>query len=81
MTLTILVFGELSRKINSDRFAISTNLPISARDLLDLIEILKPEFGHLINYCSIASNGVFISEYKLITTAEEIALLPPVSGG
>jgi len=81
MYITILVFGELKKRINSDRLTISTDLPISAVELLKLVESLKPELGYLLKYCSLATNGELANTQTLIQANEEVALLPPVSGG
>lgn len=81
MNLTVLLFGDLKKRINADRLIISTDLPILSSDLLKLIETLKPELNSILKYCSIACNGNLVGSQTLIYQKDEVALLPPVSGG
>lgn len=81
MVLTVLVFAEIKKKLQCDRIFISTDLPILVEDLLFLIIKLKPELKGLIQTCAVAANGQVVEKNTFIYSTDEIALLPPVSGG
>jgi MoaE-MoaD fusion protein len=81
LNVTVLVFAELKKRLKSDKIILSTELPISVAHLLDIFGTLRPEIRDLISSCSVALNGQMVDKKFLVYPNDEIALLPPVSGG
>jgi molybdopterin converting factor small subunit len=79
--LEILMFAGLKAKLHTNRLMISTETPLSVKKLLDLIISLHPNLSEFINKSLVACNGQVVELSKLITEKDEIALLPPMSGG
>jgi len=80
MTVTILAFG-----IAKDIFGASTitvDLPgnSSAADLKAVLEDLYPRLKQIASYL-LAVNNEYAGDDLFITERDEIAVIPPVSGG
>ena len=74
MTLVVLLFAELRKKAGSDRLILTLSQPVTAAELVQVVIQLRPELNGLAQRCSVSRNGE-------INVSDEIALLPPVSGG
>lgn len=82
MTLTVLLFAELQKRAQSDTLIVSIeDCSIVAEDLLDHVARLKPEIADLTRYCVLAANGRVVGKNAVLHAHDEIALLPPASGG
>jgi molybdopterin converting factor subunit 1 len=80
MVITIKLFG-IAAEHAGER---SIQLEVSNQcDLLELQEKLKTSFPKLesIVHFSIAVNRAYVKDNRLIKSEDEIALIPPVSGG
>lgn len=80
-SLEILLFAGLKANFHTNRLMISTETPLSVKKLLDLIISLRPDLSEYINASLVACNGQVVEISKVITEKDEIALLPPMSGG
>jgi molybdopterin converting factor small subunit len=81
MTLVVLLFAELRKKAGSDRLILTFSQPVTAAELVQVVIQLRPELNGLAQRCSVARNGEIIALEDKINVSDEIALLPPVSGG
>lgn len=81
MTLVVLLFAELRKKTGSDRLIMTLSQPVTVAELLQMVIRLRPELNGLAQRCSVARNGEIIALEDIINMSDEIALLPPVSGG
>lgn len=82
MTLTVLLFAELQKRAQSDKLIVSIEeSSIVAEDLLDQVARLKPEIAEMTRFCLLATNGQVVGKNAVIHAHDEIALLPPASGG
>lgn len=81
LTLTVLLFAKLRELAGTDR--VSVTVPDGAT-----VSLLKQELGKrfpaamtLLERSVIAVNHEFAAEERVLTEADEIAVIPPVSGG
>ena len=81
MTLVVLLFAELRKKAGSDRLILTLSQPVTAAELVQVVIQLRPELNGLEQRCSVSRNGEIIESEDKINVSDEIALLPPVSGG
>ncbi len=81
MTLVVLLFAELRKKAGSDRLILTLSQPVTAAELVQVVIQLRPELNGLAQRCSVSRNGEIIKSEDKINASDEIALLPPVSGG
>lgn len=81
-TLKIRLFGILREKMDSDNLIISIhNTSISLKELRKYVEELYPSLG--LNEINIvfAVNKVIRNDYMNVKSSDEIAIIPPISGG
>ena len=80
MRLTVLFFGVLR-----DRFGMREDLQqfpgSSVADLLSYYRVLSPELGELWTSLAVAVNQQYAAAAVQLNEGDEVALLPPVSGG
>lgn len=81
MTLVVLLFAELRKKAGSDRLILTFSQPVTVAELVQVVIQFRPELNGLAQRCSVARNGEIIALEDKINVSDEIALLPPVSGG
>jgi molybdopterin synthase catalytic subunit/molybdopterin converting factor small subunit len=82
MKLTIHMFAGLSEVFKADRIQIHTGEETITADLLKQIIIQNyPHAEHLIQQAFIAKNHAYAASDEVICEQDEIALIPPVSGG
>ena len=76
ITVSVVAFGPLSEAIQRQQdLEIAKHSTI--QDLIDLMELQK----WVDNGLTVAINGDICSIEQVLSNADEIALLPPVSGG
>jgi len=81
-TLKIRLFGILREKMDSDNLIISIHdTSISLKKLRKYLEELNPSLGlNEINFV-FAVNKVICNEDINVKSSDEIAIIPPISGG
>ena len=81
-TLKIRLFGILREKMDSNNLIISIhNTSISLKELRKYLEELYPSLGlNEINFV-FAVNKVIRNDYMNVESSDEIAIIPPISGG
>ncbi|QEL14474.1 molybdopterin converting factor subunit 1 [Limnoglobus roseus] len=81
MTLTVLLFARAKELVQRD--AVSVILPPSATvgDLRSRLAAEFPQLSSLLGVCVIAVNHDFADDSRGLLPSDEIAVIPPVSGG
>ena len=80
MNIDVLAFGIAKDIIGTNVSKIETDGPISIAELKNLLVDRYPEFEKLKSF-SIAVNQEYQEEEFLLQSNDEIAIIPPVSGG
>lgn len=79
--MKIKCFGIAKDIVRADNINISSiDLPKNVKELKKYIHSTFPEF-HNLNKCMIAVNQEYAEDDTLINQTDEIAIIPPVSGG
>ena len=81
MTVRVHLFARFRDVFGSD--VVEVQLPDGANvaALRSAIAGRKPEIAMLLSRSQVAANGEFVGDHVLLQSADEIALIPPVSGG
>jgi len=80
-SVTILLFALAKEKSGRDSVEILLSLPTSVRQLKEKMTVDYPNLAPLIAISRVAVNRSFATDEETISGVEEIALIPPVSGG
>ena len=78
MTLTVLLFA--AARDLAGTAAITVNLPPGAT-VADLRAALAPALGGLLARSAVAVNHDFADDARALAPGDEVAVIPPVSGG
>ncbi|GIM44952.1 molybdopterin converting factor small subunit [Collibacillus ludicampi] len=78
--LKILCFAELGEKIGKC-VEISMETEITVSGLIERLIKMYPEYQHSIQSCMIAVNQKYVKVDTVIRSDDQVALIPPVSGG
>jgi len=79
--IAILMFALAKEKSGRDSVEILLSLPTSVRQLKEKMTVDYPNLAPLIAISRVAVNRSFATDEQTISGNEEIALIPPVSGG
>jgi molybdopterin converting factor subunit 1 len=81
MTVHVHLFARFRDAFGTD--AISVELPSNANvaGLRSAVAAMKGEIAALLQRSQVAVNGEFADENVILKPTDEIALIPPVSGG
>ena len=80
MRLTVLFFGVLRERFG-DEERLEQFPGATAGDLLRYYRVVAPDLGGLWNSIAVAVNRQYASSAAQLSDGDEVALLPPVSGG
>lgn len=78
--MKLILFGAL-KKYYQHEYAIEFPPVATGNDVVDFLERLDPEGGPLLRLCRFSIDRTFVELGRPIGQAQEIALLPPFSGG
>ncbi len=81
MTATVKLFARCRDLVGADSATIELREPASVADLRMALAERFPKLRPIIPNCAIAVNEDFAGNDLLLKGADEIALIPPVSGG
>jgi molybdopterin synthase catalytic subunit/molybdopterin synthase sulfur carrier subunit len=80
-TLRVLAFGPVRSRIGTEHLEIACADAISATELWSRVLARHPELEPLRATIRLARGGEFLAADALLGPGDEIALIPPVSGG
>ena len=80
MQLKILAFGIAKDILGTQEYKLETDQEATVKDLKQLLRERFPEFSRLASL-AIAVNAEYAQEDRVLSDQDEIALIPPVSGG
>jgi MoaE-MoaD fusion protein len=81
MTLNIKIFAAAAQAIDDDHVRVACTTPVTIEALKQLLIEQHPSLESILPYCRFAVDHEFISDDYAITAENELALIPPVSGG
>ena len=81
ITVRILCFAQLKDRLGEAEFLLAVPAGAKGRDLLRLLRERCPSAGPLLNVSRLAVHQAFVSEDVELHQEDEVAVIPPVSGG
>ena len=80
MKLEILLFGIGREIVGSSKLQFDLDEPLDVKSFKNVLEAKYPKMTHL-SYYKVAVNQEFAKDDQLLKEGDEVALIPPVSGG
>lgn len=80
MKVRALFFGRL-RELVGDVEQIDIPAPATVQDVLSVLCAVHPVLSQYLNFTRVALNAEYVSSDTPVQDGDEVALLPPVSGG
>ena len=80
MEITILAFGIAKDIFGAGSITVQLNDGAATADLKNILEAKYPRLKQLASYM-IAVNNEYAQDENLLTATDEVAIIPPVSGG
>lgn len=81
MQIKILLFAALREIAQVSEFAVEAVEAISCEEAMARLAAYYPDITGLLPQCAVAKNGVFTGRDVLLAQGDELAVLPPASGG
>jgi len=79
--ISIRLFAILRDRIGQETELVSVADPVTVRRLLDALVLRHPDLAVLMAHCRVAVNRKFCPEDHVIQESDEVAIIPPLSGG
>ena len=79
--MRILYFAQARLATTLPEESLKTSTTLSAEKLWEELVRRHPQLATLQTSCRLARNGRFLSEGETLEPGDEVAVLPPVSGG
>ncbi len=81
MTVRVLLFAGLRERLRSDGATLQLPASATVRDLLAALADQHPSLRELLPPCRVAVNQEFVGLDHPVAETDELAVIPPVSGG
>jgi molybdopterin converting factor subunit 1 len=81
MIVEVLLFASLKDAAHADRISVSLSQDATVADLLHAVSDQHPALSRHLPHCRVAVNREYARNDEPVQEGDEIALLPPVSGG
>ncbi|HZG88225.1 molybdopterin converting factor subunit 1 [Paenibacillus sp.] len=79
--MNILLFAGLAEAVGAATVRLNVELPASVADAKKALADAYPEAAKLLDSCFAAINHAYANDDAVIRPGDEVAFLPPVSGG
>ena len=81
MSVTVRLFAILREAVGQDTIELAVEKPLSATEVLQKLADTYPELGRYQPMINFAVNGEYVSRDAQVKDGDEIAFIPPISGG
>ncbi len=81
MILHVRLFARARDLGGADTLSVEVPEGATVGDLRCRIATTRPALAALLTRCAVAVNGDFAEDTRTLSAADEVAILPPVSGG
>jgi molybdopterin converting factor subunit 1 len=79
--VTILYFATVGERLGLERESCELPAQVTASEILAAIATRHPPVADLLNACRVAVDCEFVASRMHLRGGEELAVLPPMSGG
>ena len=81
MTLTVQLFAKLRDIVAASHVVVVVSELATVGDLRRVLVANHPNLAGLLERCRVAVNHDFVEDSQVLTPTDEVAVIPPVSGG
>lgn len=81
MQITLRLFAGLRETVQAPEFILEAAQALSCEQAMDQLAARHPDTSGILRQCAVAKNGVFVRRDTLLAHGDELAILPPASGG
>ncbi|TAK55655.1 MAG: molybdopterin converting factor subunit 1 [Bacteroidetes bacterium] len=81
MNVTVKFFAIARDITGTPELTLEVPAGMAASELLDALESKYPGFGTWKSFVRVAVNREYVSNERILSAGDEIAIIPPVSGG
>lgn len=81
MHIRILLFATVADQLGTSKLALDLAEDATVSDALDALQSSHPQIGPLRTVLAVAVNHVYSDPATKLVAGDEVALIPPVSGG
>ena len=81
MILQVKLFAVAKQIVDSDTFEIASDEPIAIGEIRNRLLATHPKFSEVLPSCRFAVNAAYVNDDTVVSASDEIAIIPPVSGG
>lgn len=81
MKIRLKLFSVLRQKLGRDEFSLEVSSETRVEDLLTILASREPDIAPFLPNCMVAVNRQYAARTHVLTPEDEVALIPPVSGG
>lgn len=81
MIVRVLFFGRLTDSLSAEPWSLELADGAAVADLVDALDRRQPGAGGLLQRCMVAVNQEYAHTARPLREGDEVAFLPPVSGG
>ena len=81
MTLTVQLFAKLRDLATASQVVVKIPTHATVGELRRVLVANHPNMAGLLDHCRVAVNHDFADDSQVLAPADEVAVIPPVSGG
>jgi molybdopterin converting factor subunit 1 len=80
-TIRLKLFARFAEVFGADEISLTLPLPVRLRELRAELIRLRPELAKLVTVSAFAVNEEYAGDDRRVNASDEVAVIPPVSGG
>lgn len=81
VTITVLLFAMYRERLNENCLRLTVEHPATVFSVLQQLQVEHPDIGPLVEHTLVAVNQEYAEGDQILSEGDELALIPPVSGG
>lgn len=82
MRITVRLFASLRDLVGQHELRLEfSHLPVTVADVVHFLGVEFPKTSSMLGRCATAVNTQYVSREHALADGDELALIPPVSGG
>ena len=81
VTITVLLFAMYRERLNKNCLSLTIKHPATVFSAMQRLQAEHPDFQPLVQHTLVAVNQEYADGDQILSQGDELALIPPVSGG
>ena len=81
MSIEVKLFAVAKEIAQAETFQMESDGPISIAEVREKMASAFPELARVLGHTRFAVNAAYATDQQLVSDSDEVAIIPPVSGG